>query len=261
MYAEKELNELDLARTVAWGDSPTFSKDVLTLPSIIDIGIWKNFVTYFIKISESDKVLEYEKTSENFSKFWKNKHLNEIGVRNDYFSTISTVHDSFSGLTPPKELEMKKDFFKEIMLRNWIDPSTISTRIILPPITGFDTIKKSELEQFLEDLSTNFEITNLVNLKGIFAEISNQKPDFISRSQKIISEAKEFFTNKGISTHGVIVGDIDYEDEEIQNIKIVFSIQDLDVSKNLELSKELITYLAGIDKDALSNIKIQLQPT
>ena len=57
------------------------------------------------------------------------------------------------------------------------------------------------------------------------------------------------------------MGDIDYEDEEIQNIKIVFSIQDLDVSKNLELSKELITYLAGIDKDALNNIKIQLQST
>jgi len=258
MIHEKKNNESDYLMAFTLGDSPTFSRDYLKLPSIVGIYNLQNFDTNPIAISSSDKILEYEKTSDAFSKFWKQKILSEITVRSDHFLKLSQDQIGNMAEFIPKESLMESIFLHED-LKNWLNYSALSNDVFLPPIRGFEIKEKSKFEIFVDALSPNFKIKDLLNLEPIFTKISSTTPDFVNRIQKIIHEANEFFVNKGISTQAEIVGDIDYDDEKIQNIKVVFSINDLDVSTNLELSQELITYLAGIDKDILENMMVQLQ--
>ena len=244
--------------------SPTFSINIdLVSPPNVIVGAMHKFITKNIFISHSDEGLEHNKTSEMFSRFLKNNFINETSSRLGSASPDKDLFESYWSIGERyRNVDELESLHKMVLVDEWIGRNRPFTGIIVPPILGLEESgkPKSELEKILEEISTKYKISDWYETKEMLIKLSQKKTGFSQRVLAIVEESNQFLINKKISAKGIVSTEVDKEDEENKNIKITFSIPNLKIDESIELAQELITYLAGLDKDALENIRIQVKP-
>ena len=70
----------------------------------------------------------------------------------------------------------------------------------------------------------------------------------------------DYLQTSNVQYDGIIDEEWDFDDKLIQNIRFTINIKDCSASESLEISKNLVTYIAKQNKQYLKNIHVKVVP-
>lgn len=242
--------------TIGWSTSDIFSQ----------LKEHEVFSTMPFSFSPSDRELERNKTTEQNFRHLKNNLLQQIVIRPEKQVNISENYSRFVyGLDKEKMNLLDEELSilpSNILWRNWIDIIKEAPYLEFLPLRGYpakDALMDA-LDVKLEKLSQQFKIINRPDFRKFLENISMIPTQLTGSIAKICNNVKSFLEQKGIAVSGIIDKEEDYEDETLKNVRIIFTVKNKNVDECIDLSEELLTHLAEIDKSSLENINLEIIP-
>jgi len=208
--------------------------------------------------AHSDKGIELHKTSNLFSDYKKNLIL----FNTNYRFEISSIND-LGNIIDRLNISSPFGVFENIQNQpnSLVIESSESYSKFLNTTPNSLGTEWNRIDEFFENLSQKFKIINKPQFRNFFDKaLLTLIPNFRTRFTEISDFSYNFLVDEGIQFSSYVESNIDQEDPNIENIRITFRAKNADIKKCRDILKQLITKIAGKDKDALKYIHLQIVP-
>ena len=220
--------------------------------------------TISFQSSQSDTGIEFSKTTEEISQFLKNKIISAVKLARQNVGVNNENIHLVLGLSQERLIDYRTDneFLPLHSFRDWVYSVQEAADLEIFPIfdSPFKFIPSDPIEELYDKLSKEFKISNWPDFKNFIKKIMLTQPTFSSRILSISEEVQNYLKLNGIDAISSLEKEIDFEDEYLENLKLTLTIKQANAVKCFQISKDLITHLAKIDKKILEFLHIQVQP-